>query len=195
MILFLLVTGAFLIGSIPCGVLIARVQGIDLKKVGSGNIGATNVLRTTGKWPALLTLAGDIMKGVIPVAAVRYFVNDLAMEGVIGLSAILGHNFSVFLRFRGGKGVATSIGVLLVFSPKAALVTVIIWLAVIFFARYSSLGAIVAFGALPLTVYGVDYAREKLTISLMMSALLMLRHADNIKRLIQGTEPKIGKRA
>jgi len=195
MILFLLVTGAFLIGSIPCGVLVARVQGIDLKKVGSGNIGATNVLRTTGKWPALLTLAGDMMKGVIPVAAVRYFVNDLAMEGVIGLSAILGHNFSVFLRFRGGKGVATSIGVLLVFSPKAALVTVIIWLAVLFFTRYSSLGAIVAFGALPFTVYGVDYGREKLTISLMMSALLMLRHADNIKRLIQGTEPKIGKRA
>ncbi|MCL4475799.1 MAG: glycerol-3-phosphate 1-O-acyltransferase PlsY [Nitrospirae bacterium] len=193
--LFLLIIGSFLMGSIPCGVLVARAKGIDLKKVGSGNIGATNVLRTTGKWPALLTLAGDILKGVIPVAVGRYLLNDLTMEGIIGLSAVLGHNFSVFLRLRGGKGVATSIGVLLVFSPKAALVTVVIWLAVIFFTRYSSLGAIVSFGALPLTVYAVDYARERLTISLMMSALLMLRHADNIKRLIQGTEPKIGKRA
>jgi glycerol-3-phosphate acyltransferase PlsY len=193
--LFLLIIGAFLMGSIPCGVLAAKVKGVDLKKVGSGNIGATNVLRTTGKWPALLTLTGDVLKGVIPVAVGRYLVNDLTLEGIIGLSAILGHNFSVFLRFRGGKGVATSIGVLLVFSPKAALVTVIIWLAVIFLTRYSSLGAIVSFGALPLTVYWMDYARERLTISLMMSALLMLRHADNIKRLMQGTEPKIGKRA
>jgi len=193
--LFLLLAGAFLVGSIPCGVLVARVKGIDLKKVGSGNIGATNVLRTTGKWPALITLAGDILKGVIPVAVGKYLMNDIALEGFIGLSAILGHNFSVFLRFRGGKGVATSIGVLLVFSPKAALVTMIIWLAVILATRYSSLGAIVSFGALPLTVYSVDYTRERLTISLIMSALLMLRHADNIKRLIQGTEPRIGKRA
>lgn len=195
MTLFLLVAGAFLVGSIPCGVLVARVKGIDLKKVGSGNIGATNVLRTTGKWPALITLAGDMLKGVIPVAVGKYVMNDIAAEGFIGLSAIVGHNFSVFLRFKGGKGVATSIGVLLVFSPKAALVTVIIWLAVILVTRYSSLGAIVSFGALPLTVYGVDYTRERLTISLIMSALLMLRHADNIKRLIQGTEPRIGKRA
>ncbi len=193
--LLLLIIGSFLMGSIPCGVLAARVKGVDLKKVGSGNIGATNVLRTTGKWPALLTLAGDMLKGVIPVAVGRYLLNDLTLEGIIGLSAILGHNFSVFLRFRGGKGVATSIGVLLVFSPKAALVTVVIWLAVIVFTRYSSLGAIVSFGVLPLTVYWVDYARERLMISLMMSALLMLRHVDNIKRLIQGTEPKTGKRA
>jgi glycerol-3-phosphate acyltransferase PlsY len=192
--LVLLIMGSFLMGSIPCGVLVARMKGIDLKKVGSGNIGATNVLRTTGRWPALLTLAGDVLKGVIPVAVGRYFLSDLAMEGIIGLSAILGHNFSVFLRFRGGKGVATSIGVLLVLSPKAALATVVIWLAVIFLTRYSSLGAIVSFGLLPLAVYCVDYSRERLMISLLMSALLMLRHADNIKRLLQGTEHKIGKR-
>jgi glycerol-3-phosphate acyltransferase PlsY len=192
---FLLAVVSFLMGSIPCGVLVARAKGIDLKKVGSGNIGATNVLRTTGKWPALLTLAGDVLKGMIPVAVGRYLLNDLTLEGIIGLSAILGHNFSVFLRFRGGKGVATSIGVLLVFSPRVALVTIVIWLAVIFVTRYSSLGAIVSFGMLPLTVYGVDYARERLTISVMISVLLMLRHADNIRRLIQGTEPKIGKRA
>ncbi len=193
--LFLLIIGSFLLGSIPCGVLVARLKGIDLKQAGSGNIGATNVLRTAGKWPALLTLAGDIMKGAIPVALGKCLLNDLTMEGIIGLSAIMGHNFSVFLRFRGGKGVATSIGALLVYSPKAALVTVVIWLAVILLTRYSSLGAIISFGALPLTVYGVDYTKEKLIISFMITALLMIRHADNIKRLIQGREPKIGKRA
>lgn len=191
----LFIIGSFLIGSIPFGVVVARMRGVDLKKVGSGNIGATNVLRTTGRLPAFLTLAGDVLKGAVPVAVAKYLVNDLAIEGVVGLSAILGHNFSLFLRFRGGKGVATSIGVLLVYSPKAAVVTIFIWLAVIFFTRYSSLGAIVAFGVLPLTVYAADYSSEKLTTCLVMSALLMLRHTDNIKRLMDGTESKIGKRA
>jgi len=193
--LFLLIIGSFLLGSIPCGVLVARLKGIDLKQAGSGNIGATNVLRTAGKWPALLTLAGDIMKGAIPVALGKYLLNDLTMEGIIGLSAIMGHNFSVFLRFRGGKGVATSIGMLLIYSPYVAMVTILIWLSVIFVTRYSSLGSIVSFGLLPLSLFLLDYTKEKLIISFMITALLMIRHADNIKRLIQGREPKIGKRA
>jgi glycerol-3-phosphate acyltransferase PlsY len=191
---FLLVIGAVLMGSIPFGVLIARVKGVDLKKVGSGNIGATNVLRTMGKAPAVLTLAGDVLKGSIPVLAAKYLLNDLTMEGIVGLCAILGHNFSLFLRFRGGKGVATSIGMLLIYSPYAAVVTILIWLSVIFVTRYSSLGAVVSFGVLPLSVYVVDYAKEKLIVSVMITALLMIRHADNIYRLISGTEPKIGKR-
>lgn len=192
--LFLLFTGAFLMGSIPFGVLISRIKGVDLKKVGSGNIGATNVLRTMGKAPAVLTLAGDVLKGSIPVLAAKYLLNDLTMEGIVGLAAILGHNFSLFLRFRGGKGVATSIGVLLIYSPFAAVVTILIWLAVIFVTRYSSLGAIVSFGMLPLSLYVFDYAREKLIVSVMIAALLMIRHADNISRLMRGTEPKVGKR-
>lgn len=191
---FLLVIGAVLMGSIPFGVLIARVKGVDLKRVGSGNIGATNVLRTMGKAPAVLTLAGDVLKGSIPVLAAKYLLNDLTMEGIVGLCAILGHNFSLFLRFRGGKGVATSIGMLLIYSPYAAVVTILIWLSVIFVTRYSSLGAVVSFGVLPLSVYVVDYAKEKLIVSVMITALLMIRHADNIYRLISGTEPKIGKR-
>jgi glycerol-3-phosphate acyltransferase PlsY len=191
---FLLVTGAFLMGSIPFGVLIARVRGVDLKKVGSGNIGTTNVLRAMGKVPAVLTLAGDVLKGAIPVLAAKYLLDDLSMEGIVGLSAILGHNFSLFLRFRGGKGVATSIGVLLVYSPYPAAATILIWLAVIFVTRYSSLGAIVSFGALPLSVYVLDNTKEKLIMSVVIAALLMIRHADNINRLMRGTEPKIGKR-
>lgn len=193
--LFLLIVGAFLMGSIPFGVIIARVRGVDLKKVGSGNIGATNVLRTMGKRPALLALIGDVLKGTIPVLAAKYLLHDTTPEGIVGMSAILGHNFSIFLRFRGGKGVATSIGMLFVFSPFAAAATVVLWLTVIFLTKYSSLGAIVSFGLLPVSMYLFDNSREKLIVSFIIAALLMIRHADNINRLIRGTEPRIGERA
>jgi glycerol-3-phosphate acyltransferase PlsY len=192
---FLLIVVAVLMGSIPFGVLIARVRGVDLKKVGSGNIGATNVLRTMGKAPAFLTLTGDVLKGAIPVLAANYLLHNPTLEGIVGLAAILGHNFSLFLRLRGGKGVATSIGVLFVYSPYAAAATVVLWLAAIFLTRYSSLGAIVSFGLLPVSMYLFDNSREKLIVSFVMAALLMIRHADNINRLIRGTEPRIGERA
>ena len=185
---------AFLMGSIPFGVIVARFKGVDLKKVGSGNIGATNVLRAMGKGPAILTLAGDVMKGALSVAVGKYFLNDPLMQGIVGLSSILGHNFSVFLRFRGGKGVATTAGVLLVYSPKIAAVTVALWLAVIIVTRYSSLGAVVGFGVMPASTYLLDHTQEKMIISFLMSGLIILRHAGNINRLIHGKERKIGKR-
>ena len=185
---------AFLMGSIPFGVIVARLKGVDLKKVGSGNIGATNVLRAMGKGPAILTLAGDVMKGALSVAAGKYFLSDPVMQGIVGLSSILGHNFSVFLRFRGGKGVATTAGVLLVYSPKVAAVTVALWLAVIMVTRYSSLGAVVGFGVLPASTYLLDHAPGKMMISFLMSGLIILRHAGNINRLMHGKERKIGKR-
>jgi len=192
--LFSLILFAFLLGSIPFGVVVAKVYGVNLKKVGSGNIGATNVLRAMGKGPALLTLVGDVLKGSLAVVAGRYFLHSASLEGIIGLSAIVGHNFSLFLRFRGGKGVATSIGVLLIYSPKAGVLTVILWLIVMLVTRYSSLGAIVSFGVLPFGIYVLDYTQEKLIISVLIAFLLIFRHTDNIKRLLQGTEPKIGKR-
>ena len=194
MTLFFLILFAFLLGSIPFGVVVAKVYGVNLKKVGSGNIGATNVLRAMGKGPALLTLVGDVLKGSLAVVAGRYFLHSASLEGIIGLSAIVGHNFSLFLRFRGGKGVATSIGVLLIYSPKAGVLTVILWLIVMLVTRYSSLGAIVSFGVLPFGIYVLDYTQEKLIISVLIAFLLIFRHTDNIKRLLQGTEPKIGKR-
>jgi len=194
MTLFFLILFAFLLGSIPFGVVVAKGYGVNLKKVGSGNIGATNVLRAMGKGPALLTLVGDVLKGSLAVVAGRYFLHSASLEGIIGLSAIVGHNFSLFLRFRGGKGVATSIGVLLIYSPKAGVLTVILWLIVMLVTRYSSLGAIVSFGVLPFGIYVLDYTQEKLIISVLIAFLLIFRHTDNIKRLLQGTEPKIGKR-
>ena len=192
--LFFLILFAFLLGSIPFGVLVARGYGVNLKKVGSGNIGATNVLRAMGKGPALLTLVGDVLKGSLAVVAGKYFLHSPSLGGIMGLSAIVGHNFSLFLRFRGGKGVATSIGVLLIYSPKVGVLAVFLWLIVILVTRYSSLGALIAFGILPFGTYVLDYTREKLVVSILITSLLILRHTDNIKRLLQGTEPKIGER-
>lgn len=186
---------SFIIGSIPFGAVIARIRGLDIRKVGSGNIGATNVLRSMGKGYAILTLAGDILKGILAVLLGEYFMGSPDMAGVIGLSAILGHNFSVFHGFRGGKGVATSIGVLMVYSPKAALVTVILWLAVVFITKYSSLGAIISFAALPVNIFLLDYTKGKLIISVIIALLLILRHTGNIKRLINRTESRVGERA
>lgn len=191
----LLIPFAFILGSIPFGIIIAKVMGIDLKKIGSGNIGATNVLRALGKGPAALTLLGDILKGTAAVAIGRYLSVGPAYEGIIGLSAILGHNFSLFLGFKGGKGVATSIGVLLIYSPQVAIFTLIIWLMVVLMTRYSSLGAIVAFGLLPVNVFLFDYSDMKLIISAMITLLILLRHIRNIERLIKGTERKIGEQS
>ena len=184
---------AFLIGSIPFGIIIAKAKGVDLKKVGSGNIGATNVLRSIGKYPALLTLLGDVLKGTAAVALGRYFGSGPVFEGLVGFCAIVGHNFSLFLGFRGGKGVATSFGVLSLYSPQTALFTFIIWLIVVMTTKYSSLGALVSFGLLPLSIMFFDHD-SKIIIAVLITILIFIRHKNNIKKLINGTERKIGKR-
>ena len=209
----LLIALAFILGSIPCGVIIAKAKGVDLKKIGSGNIGATNVLRSLGKGAALLTLLGDMLKGTAAVAIARAFVSDpwfyasgggagilqsitsnpqAAIEGLAGLSAILGHNFSLFLRFRGGKGVATSLGVLVIYSPQVAILTLIIWLVAALITKYSSLGAIVSFGLLPVNVFLFDPVGIKVLISALITLLILAKHIGNIERLIKGAERKIG---
>lgn len=185
---------AFLIGSIPIGQIIARNRGIDLQKVGSGNIGATNVLRTAGKWPALFTLIGDFAKGIAVIAIARFFDVGIVSQGAMGIIAVLGHNFSIFLKFKGGKGVATSLGVLSIYAPLAALVTVVLWLMTVALTRYSSLGAVISFCSLPLSIVFLD-AKEKLPIAIIMSIILLVRHRDNIRRLIAGTESKVGGKA
>jgi glycerol-3-phosphate acyltransferase PlsY len=204
----LLISGviiSFLIGSIPTGQIIAKSKGIDLRRVGSGNIGATNVLRAVGKEAAILTLIGDMAKGVVAVVIARTmghgswvmgyeFNEQILIEGIMGLSAILGHNFSLFLNFRGGKGVATSLGVLLAFSPHTALLTITIWLLAVKRTRYSSLSALIAFGLLPFSIYMLDYSKEKVIVAIAITILIFARHTANIKRLIQGTESKIGQK-
>jgi glycerol-3-phosphate acyltransferase PlsY len=187
----LLIICAFVMGSIPVGVIVAKTKGVNLKKVGSGNIGATNVLRSLGKGPAALTLFGDMLKGTLAVALGKYFGLGTFYQGLIGLSAILGHNFSFFLGFRGGKGVATSLGVFLLYSPQTALITFIIWIVVALATKYSSLGALISFGLLPLNIILLD-SKDKLPVALLASLFILIRHADNIRRLIKGTERRIG---
>ncbi|MFZ6016999.1 MAG: glycerol-3-phosphate 1-O-acyltransferase PlsY [Nitrospirota bacterium] len=192
--ILLLIICSFILGSIPFGVIIAKIKGVDLKKIGSGNIGATNVLRSLGKGPAAITLLGDVLKGTAAVAIGRYFGLGLFYEGLVGLSAILGHNFSIFLGFKGGKGVATSIGVIALYAPQTALFTLIIWLAVVLITRYSSMGALVSFGLLPVNIAIFD-SKEKLPVAILITVFIVIRHRENIRRLIDGTERKVGQRA
>lgn len=214
MTVLLLFIFSFLSGSIPTGMLVARSSGIDLRKVGSGNIGATNVMRAAGKKAALITLLGDIAKGAVPVWAASVlcstgyivppseldmlnplFSSDLqGIEQLTGLAAILGHDFSLFLKFRGGKGVATSLGAVLAYSPAVGLFTIMIWLMTARFTRYSSLSALTAFGFLPLTFFMLDYSPEKLAFGAVVALLIFFKHAENIKRLINGTESRIGQK-
>ena len=169
-------------------------MGIDLKKKGSGNIGATNVLRTAGKWPAFFTLCGDIVKGAVAVLLARHFDSGVLYEGVVGIASVLGHNFSLFLKFRGGKGVATSLGMLSIYSPPVALITVLLWIATVFTTKYSSLGALISFGFLPVSMILFDTG-EKLPIALIITLMMFIRHRENISRLARGTELKVGKKA
>lgn len=190
----LLFIAAFLMGSIPFGMVFAGARGVDLRRTGSGNIGATNVLRSAGKGAALMTLLADILKGTAAVAAGKIFGLGPLYEGLMGLSAIAGHDFSVFLRFRGGKGVATSVGVMLIYAPPAGILTIILWLAAVGVSRYSSLGALVSFALLPATMVVTGYAGEKLVLSVIISLLLIARHAGNIKRLLNKTERRVGEK-
>ena len=168
------------------------MKGVDLRAVGSGNIGATNALRGAGKTVAILTLLGDILKGAAAVALGRAFGVTEALQGVLGVLAVLGHDFPVFLGFRGGKGVATSLGVILIYSPGAGILTIVIWLIVVLVSRYSSLGALVSFAALPLVEWGLGYGGIKIAAACVLTALLVARHHENIRRLLAGTERKIG---
>jgi glycerol-3-phosphate acyltransferase PlsY len=135
-----------------------------------------------------------MLKGTLAVALGKYFGLETFYQGLIGLSAILGHNFSLFLGFRGGKGVATSLGVFLLYSPQTALITFIIWIVVVLTTKYSSLGALISFGLLPLTIILLD-GKDKLPVAVLVTLFILIRHTDNIRRLIKGTERKIGERA
>jgi acyl phosphate:glycerol-3-phosphate acyltransferase len=184
----------YLIGSVPFGLLIARAMGLgDLRSIGSGNIGATNVLRTGNKAAAALTLILDAAKGAAAVLLARALGAEDAAQAA-GLAAFLGHLYPVWLGFRGGKGVATFLGVFLALAWPVGLALCATWLAVAFASRYSSLAALVAAGSAPvwLIVLGVPSA---LGLSIVMLAFLHYRHRANVARLRAGTEPRIGRRA
>jgi len=193
---------AYVLGSIPTGYLVARSRGVDIRAVGSGNIGATNVFRVLGRGPGVFVLAVDALKGYaacrgIGALGVAWFGGASAAAAewfpiVAGLSAILGHNYTCWLRFKGGKGVATSAGVLLALFPKAFLAVLAVWVTVFALSRYVSLASIAAAVALPLAVGLFGYAAERLAVALLMSVLAIYRHRSNIQRLLAGTEHRFG---
>lgn len=180
----------YLLGSVPFGLLLTRAAGLgDVRQIGSGNIGATNVLRTGNKGLAALTLILDALKGTAAVLIAANWGSDAALFA--GVGAFLGHIFPIWLRFRGGKGVATYLGILAAFSWKAALVFAATWLAVAFLSRYSSLAALVATAVSPLVLYIVGLPDFALAL-LVLTALVYIKHAANITRLVSGKESKIG---
>jgi glycerol-3-phosphate acyltransferase PlsY len=181
----------YLLGSIPFGVIFTRMAGLgDIRKVGSGNIGATNVLRTGRKGLAAATLVGDALKGTAAVLLVSHWWGP-QLGTIAALGAFLGHLFPVWLGFRGGKGVATYIGLLLALAWPAAIAFALIWVAVAVLSRYSSLAALLASAASPFVVWLMGEQREAVLFALL-TALLWIMHRANIARLISGTETKIG---
>jgi len=182
----------YLLGAIPFGLLFTRFAGLgDVRSIGSGNIGATNVLRTGRKDIAAATLAADLLKGTVAVLAARAaFGSDGAM--VAGLGAFLGHVFPVWLKFKGGKGVATYLGVLLGLAWPAALIFAAVWLAVATLTRYSSAGALAASLATPPVLLLVLGENRVAGLFIVLTVILFVRHAENIRRLIAGTESRIG---
>ncbi len=191
-LLYLLLPAAYIMGSIPFGILVAKAKGIDLQKTGSGNIGATNVMRTVGKWPALLTLLGDSLKGAAAVMLCRIITGGELGESITGITVVLGHMYPVFLGFRGGKGVATGLGVLAVYSPVSAIILVAVWIVTFFLKKYSSLAALTAFTLLPVVFALSGAGVQKIFFAIVLAFLIILKHRENIERLINGTEPKIG---
>ncbi|WP_336489026.1 glycerol-3-phosphate 1-O-acyltransferase PlsY [Methylobacterium nigriterrae] len=184
--------GGYLLGSIPFGLLFTRFAGLgDVRAIGSGNIGATNVLRTGRKGLAAATLLCDALKGAAAVLLAARFGADAALAA--GLGAFLGHLFPAWLGFRGGKGVATFIGVLLALSPLAVLAFAALWLGLAFALRYSSLSALVASAATPAVLWALGQPRAAL-LFLVLAALLWWKHTPNIRRLMAGTEGRIGQK-
>lgn len=191
--LILVAGGAYLLGSIPFGVLFCRwLRGLDPLEHGSKNIGFTNVLRIAGWFPGLLTLTGDMGKGFLSVTMARQLNGEEMVMLIAGLAVVLGHNHSLFLRCRGGKGVATGFGALLGLNPLIGFVLLTLWAAVVGIWRISSLGAIICFALLPGVIWWFEQKAAYLIFAFILSMMILLRHRSNMVRLWQGVEQKLG---
>ncbi len=195
----------YLLGSIPTGFLVAQAKGVDIRAVGSGNIGATNVLRVLGKPAGIFVLLADAFKGWVAVALMTRLILPAVGLGadaatgeicqiIAGVCAILGHNYTCWLQFKGGKGIATSAGVLLALVPWALLIILTIWVLVIAVTRYVSLGSVLASAALPFASWVTNESTTKVLVTGAMGALALYKHRANIQRLIRGTESRLGEK-
>ena len=184
------IAGAYLLGSIPTGLLLGKLYGVDVRKEGSGNIGATNLYRTVGRKVGVLTLIGDCLKGLLPVVLAWKLGLFEPMQAWIGLAAFCGHVFSVFLLFKGGKGVATALGVFLALAPLAVLGALAVFILLVAIWRYISLGSIVAAAVMPLIIFFRPHSPQLLIATALISAIVIIKHHTNISRLVAGTESK-----
>lgn len=183
---------SYLLGSIPTGYLLGRFSGIDVRKTGSGNIGATNVGRTLGKGRGLLTLIADAAKGWIPVyLAARFGLSEFAVA-VVGAAAFAGHLFPLYLRFQGGKGVATAMGVMLALTPLAVLILGGVFTLALIVGRIVSLSSIAAATAAPIVVWLLGYSPPAIALVVFLAIMVVLRHRSNLQRLLAGSEPRLG---
>lgn len=188
---------SYFLGAIPFGLIFGRMfSGIDVRTLGSGNIGATNVLRASGKMAAVLTLIADALKGLLPVLAARLLFQDDWITTGSGIAAVLGHAFPVYLKFRGGKGVATSYGVILAVAPWTGVLCLVIWLVAAYLWRYSSLAALLSFACYPVLTFTVSTPASHASglLSLFIFGMIYYRHRENIQRLLIGSESKIGEK-
>lgn len=187
---------AYLIGAIPVGFLVARAfGGLDIRRAGSGSIGATNVLRTLGTLPAVLTLLGDVAKGYLAVSAARAVIPAPWGAAAGAVLAVVGNCWPVFLAFRGGKGVATAFGAFLALAPWATAPVALVWLVVTASFRYVSLASVMACLCLPLGVMLLGYSRTAVGAAAAAAVIIILRHHANLARLASGREPRLGERA
>jgi glycerol-3-phosphate acyltransferase PlsY len=189
------IVAGYLIGAIPFALLLARRMGVDLRGTGSGNVGAANVFRTTGPSIALTTVMLDVSKGVGAVLLASSMTDNPAVIAAAGLAAILGHIYSVWIRFRGGKGVATSCGVFAVLAPEATLLSFAIFVLTVVYTRYVSLGSVIASIALPVAVHFTRAPVPTVAGAIAAAVLVIERHRSNLARLQAGTERRLGQRA
>ena len=179
-------------GSVPSGLwLVQAFHGIDIRNYGSKNIGTTNVFRTVGPKTAVLVLIADAFKGILAVGIMSYLFHNPLLDVVTALGALLGHNYSIFLGFKGGKGVATALGLLIFMMPKVAVASFGIWLVCVLLTRYVSLGSIMAAVFTPPLAWYLGYPSAYVIFSLVAAFFVVLRHKENIHRLLTGTESKI----
>jgi acyl phosphate:glycerol-3-phosphate acyltransferase len=191
----LLLLFGYILGSVPTGYLVGRALGVDVRKVGSGNIGTANVLRTAGKWAAVLTLAGDMLKGFVPVVVARLSVHNEWLIAAVAFAAVIGHCWPVFLRFKGGKAVATGAGTTIGLAPLIGLCLFAFWWAVVLLSRYTSLGAIAVMVISPVVFWLSGQPLPYVLYTIIGGALVLWRHRENARALLNGTERKVGQRA
>jgi len=191
------IVGAYLIGAVPIGWLVARAFGVsDIRRHGSGTIGATNVLRTLGRLPAIVTLLGDVLKGYVAVAlAARFTQGDPVAVALATVAAVVGNCWSVFLGFRGGKGVATGLGALLRLVPWATLAALPVFVAVVATSRFVSLGSLLGALCVPLGAALLGYPRASVIAAVAVALIVVGRHHANIARLRAGTESRLGQKS